>query len=370
MSALAPLALLWVLSGPATAQVDPRSEIDATRIDERSILEQLNALDRELQLVRDQRESIQERLATLEDSARRHEDDASSAEAMLEARRPEVTTRLRALYQLHRRGLARIVFGAEDPAELRRRSTYLLSILQADLARMKQFNDAVANRATARSALEKDVMAMTALRAELQLREAEIREQRARRLSMLDDIRNRRALAYRALSEYGQIGRSLDDRLASLGGSSDAVTAQVRTINPEASFRELFGRLPWPTSGRLSRRFGPYTDPVNGGQFESLGIEITAEYGTPFRAVFDGVVKLADFMPGYGQTVAIEHGPYTTVYSHANALKVRRGDTVRAGDVLGMVGNTGLTDGRGYVLGFEVRYNGSPQDPLPWLTPR
>ena len=364
------LALLLLLASPAPAQVDPQSELDASRIDERSILDQLNALDRELQGVRDQRESIQEKLASLEDSARRHEDTAVSAEAMLKARRPEVTARLRALYRLHRRGLARIVFSAEDPAELRRRSVYLLAILKADLARMKQFNEAVANRATARQSLEKDVMAMTALRAELQLREAEIREQRARRLSMLDEIRNRRALTYRALSEYGQVGRTLDDRLGLMAGGEEEVTAQARTLNPEASFRDLYGRLPWPTSGRLIRRFGPYTDPLNGESFDSLGVEIAAEYGTPFRAVFDGVVKLADFVPGYGQTVAIEHGPYTTVYSHANGLKVRSGDTVRAGDVLGMVGNSGLTDGRGYVLGFELRYNGSPQDPLPWLTPR
>lgn len=344
-------------------------DLDTMRLDERSVLDQLNALDRELQAVRDQREGIQERLATLEESARRNEDTAASAEALLAARRPEVKARLRALYRLHRRGLARIVFGAEDPVELRRRSTYLLSILKADLARMKVYSEAMTNRSTARQALEKDVMAMTALRAELQLREAEIREQRARRMSMLDEIRSRRNLASSAMTQYGQIGRTLDERLG-LGGDAEAIEAQVRVINPEGSFREAFGRLPWPTTGQLVRRFGPYMAPSTGEEFDSIGLEISAEYGTPFRAVFDGAVRLADFVPGYGQTVVIEHGPYSTVYSHANGLKVRSGDSVRAGDVLGMVGNSGLTDGRGYVLGFELRYNGTPQDPLPWLAPR
>ncbi|MCK6506826.1 peptidoglycan DD-metalloendopeptidase family protein [Myxococcota bacterium] len=367
------LAALLLRAAPAPAQapvdVGWAGDLEASRLDERNVLDQLNALDRELQAVRDQREGIQERLLALEESARRNEDTAASAEALLAARRPEVKARLRALYRLHRRGLARIVFGAEDPAELRRRSVYMLAILKADLARMKQYADAMANRSTAKQALEKDLMAMTALRAELQLREAEIREQRARRMSTLDEIRSRRGLASSAMTQYGQIGRSLDQRLG-LGGDAEAIQAQVRVINPEGSFRESFGRLPWPTTGQLVRRFGPYMDPSTGEEFDSIGLQISAEYGTPFRAVFDGSVRLADFVPGYGQTVVIEHGPYSTVYAHANGLKVRTGDSVRAGDVLGMVGNSGLTDGRGYVLGFELRYNGSPQDPLPWLAPR
>ncbi|NOY26840.1 MAG: peptidoglycan DD-metalloendopeptidase family protein [Oligoflexia bacterium] len=354
----------------AHAQAASQDASDATRIDERGILDQLNTLDRELQQVRDQREAAQDRLTTLQESTRKHDDEAASASAQLQAQRPGAVKLLHAIYRLHRRGLARIIFGADDPTDLRRLAHYLQAILQADLDRMHQFSDVVTERTATRQSLEKDIASMTALRAELQLREAELRDQRARRLAMLDNIRSRRSLALRARSEYGQVGRRLDGRLTALDSNSDAIREQVRTINPEANFRALFGHLPWPTTGHLIRRFGPYSDPSNGGSFDSLGIEISADYGTPFRAVFDGTVKLADFMPGYGQTVAIEHGPYTTVYSHAKSLRVRRGDHVRAGDILGMVGNTGLTDGNGDVLGFEIRYNGSPQDPLPWLASR
>ena len=71
---------------------------------------------------------------------------------------------------------------------------------------------------------------------------------------------------------------------------------------------------------------------------------------------------------GLGQTVAVQHGPYTTVYAHLSGVRVRVDDTVVAGQVIGLVGNTGLTAADGYRLTFEVRYNNSPQDPLPWLT--
>ncbi len=358
------LAVLGLSGAPALAQGDPRSELEVARVDERSVLEQLNAIDRELLGVRDKKEALEAQLSELQESARRHEDDAAVAEAQLDARRPEVHGRIRALYRLHRRGLARIVFGAEDPAELRRRSTYLLSILQADLVRLRRYAEIVAGREQARSALSGDLASMKELRAALQLHEAELIEQRARRLSMLNEIRTRRALALGAMDDFRGVQRTLerDFEMSS--------RAQANVLNPADNFRDQYGRLPWPANGRLVRRYGRYTDPLTGADMDSLGIEIAAEFGTPFRAVFDGTVRLADFVPGYGLTVAVEHGPYTTVYSHANGIKVRRGDTVRVGDVLGMVGNSGLTDRDGYVLGFELRYNGTAQDPLPWLSAR
>ena len=101
-----------------------------------------------------------------------------------------------------------------------------------------------------------------------------------------------------------------------------------------------------------------------------MGIDLAADYGSPVRSVFEGRVKLAQYVSGYGQTVAVEHGPFTTVYGHLSGLRVQPGQRVRGGDVIGLVGNTGLTDGDGYMLTFEVRYNDSAQDPLPWLARR
>ncbi len=362
--ALALCVALPAAHAQVNTTVDARSELSATSADERGVLEQLNAIDRELQGVRDRKQALEDQLAEIQESVRRHEDEVAVAEARLSVLRPQVKSRLQALYRLHRRGLARIVFGAEDPAELRRRSTYLLAILAADLDRLQRFTETVNSRAQANAAIDDEVANMKELRSSLQLHEAELVERRAARLAMLGEIRTRRAMALGALDDYRGVQRSLqrDFELAS--------RAQANQINPADNFRDQYGRLPWPANGRLVRRFGRYTDPATGADMDSLGIEISAEFGTPFRAVFDGEVKLADFVPGYGQTVAIEHGPYTTVYSHANGLDVRRGDRVRAGEVLGMVGNSGLTDGRGYLLGFEVRYNGTAQDPLPWLTPR
>ena len=70
-------------------------------------------------------------------------------------------------------------------------------------------------------------------------------------------------------------------------------------------------------------------------------------------------------------TIEIQHDNYSTIYAHLNGLKVRKDQMVRAGTVIGYVGNTGLTDSTNrYLLSFEIRKARIPQDPLPGLRRR
>jgi septal ring factor EnvC (AmiA/AmiB activator) len=292
----------------------------------------------------------------------RHLDEVTSANAILAKRRVGITGRLSALYRLQRRGLARVVFGATDAVDLRRRMHYLSGLIGGDMARLSDFHDNLTRRERAMSALEQDVTALENARTTLQIKESELKDKRGRRISVLDEIRSKKDMALRVLAEQSRAQKGLGSRIVHRASPEDTVTS--------TPFRSMYGKLPWPTSGRVIRRYGRYTDPYTSEPANSLGIDIAAEFGTPFRAVSDGVVKLAEFISGYGQTVAVEHGPYTTVYAHANGLMVRRGQPVQAGQQLGSVGNTGLTSGVEYMLTFEIRYNGTPQDPLPWLSRR
>ncbi|MGB0640944.1 MAG: murein hydrolase activator EnvC family protein [Myxococcota bacterium] len=355
---------------PAWAQdADPRQQLNDARSEERNILDQINTIDRDLHEVSGEADDLQRRISDYESSRIRHQDEVASANAILTRRREEVSNRVGALYRLQRRGLARLVFGAEDASELRRRMRYLRALVQGDAGHMADFQENLARRKLAMEAMEQDVASLTALRAELKLKEADLRDQRSQRTTLLDDIRSRKDLAMRALSEQARARKGLSNRL----------TPEARPIQPtidpssaatSVNFRSLHGKLPWPTSGRVIRRFGRYQDTYTGERANSMGIDIAADFGTPFRAVAAGTVKLAEFISGYGQTVAIEHGPYTTVYAHANNLMVRRGQLIKAGQQLGSVGNSGLTSETGNVLTFEIRYNGTPQDPIPWLSAR
>ena len=362
---LAALGLLTVaLVSHAQTTPDARTVIERARSEERGVLDGITQIDSELAAIQTELLGLKERMAELDSSRIRHADEVASADAILAKRRSAVIRRLGSLYRLERRGLARVIFGADDASDLRRLMRYLQSLVSADIGHLEQYSENLEIRARSQSALDQDISAIEAARTDLQIKESELRDRRSRRVALLENIRKEKDLALRALAEQAQAQQGLTTRLQAPATVTpqDAVTS--------VPFRSLHGKLPWPTSGRVIRRYGRYKDPYTGQMARSLGIVIAAEYGTPFRAVADGVVKMAGVLRSYGQTVAVGHGPYTTIYATASAIHVRKGQAVRAGQRLGSVGNSGLTQGSQNVLTFEIRYNNSAQDPMPWLSGR
>lgn len=126
------------------------------------------------------------------------------------------------------------------------------------------------------------------------------------------------------------------------------------------------GSLSVPHGGELTSLFGPRKHPVLGGERLHTGVDFKGGYGSPVTAADSGVVIFANWYGGYGKTIAIAHGDdLTTLYCHLNAIAVVEGQPVDKGDAIGEVGSTGLSTGPH--LHFELRHQGRPIDPLPYL---
>lgn len=103
-----------------------------------------------------------------------------------------------------------------------------------------------------------------------------------------------------------------------------------------------------------------------GGDFHK-GIDIKGASGTPIVCAADGVVKFSGTMRGYGQLVVVDHGDgFETAYGHLCARKVEIGQSVKGGDLLGLMGATG--NASCIHLHYEVRYQSKPLDPN-WFLP-
>lgn len=124
-----------------------------------------------------------------------------------------------------------------------------------------------------------------------------------------------------------------------------------------------------PTAGWLSSGFSPSRrHPIHNRPIPHEGLDVAARKGTPIFAAAKGRVVKAGWVPGYGLTVEIDHGyGYTTLYGHASELLVRRGQEVGRGDVIAQVGSTGISTGSH--LHYEVRVNGTPQNPANFILP-
>ena len=104
---------------------------------------------------------------------------------------------------------------------------------------------------------------------------------------------------------------------------------------------------------------------VRFGQLHA-GIDLAAVEGTPYKAIHAGKVTAAGFNGGYGYAITIEQSDGTEIiYAHSRRLLVQVGDTVQAGQPIGLVGNTGYSYGPH--LHVEIHVNGEPTDPIPLL---
>ena len=116
----------------------------------------------------------------------------------------------------------------------------------------------------------------------------------------------------------------------------------------------------WPLVERVTSEYGPRWGRIH------EGIDIAGTHGAPINSAESGHVDYAGWIGGYGNTVIVDHGGgMTTLYGHMHDLAVSEGETVSIGQVLGYVGNSGLSQGPH--LHFEVRVNSVPVNPRKFL---
>ena len=126
------------------------------------------------------------------------------------------------------------------------------------------------------------------------------------------------------------------------------------------------GVMTIPVDAEITSGFGYRMHPILGYQKFHSGIDFGADSGSTIRAAAAGVVIYAQWYGGYGNAVIVDHGSgITTLYGHAEGFYVAEGATVQKGQPIAAVGSTGLSTGPH--LHFEVRQNGEPIDPVPYL---
>ena len=113
---------------------------------------------------------------------------------------------------------------------------------------------------------------------------------------------------------------------------------------------------------RMASGYGWRIDPIYHTRRFHAGMDFTAPIGTDIYATGNGTIIAAGWQQGYGNCVQINHGyGYLTLYGHMSAIKVRIGQTIKRGDVIGLVGSTGKSTGPH--VHYEVHYTGEVMNP-------
>ena len=159
---------------------------------------------------------------------------------------------------------------------------------------------------------------------------------------------------------------ALNKELNRMIGQKGGKNAKPVDTKLSGEFSANKGKLPWPVSnGSVVETFGQHYHPV----YKSVklpfnnGINIATAAGAEVKSVFDGEVKQVIVMPGYNQCVLVQHGEYFTFYCKLGSVRVKAGEKVKTGQVLGKV----ETIGGETELHFQLWEGRSPKDPELWL---
>lgn len=286
-------------------------------------------------------------------------------EAHLERTRAALAAQLRAAYQLGRHDTLQLLLNQRDPARAERQFTYYGYIGKFRAAQIDEIRTDIAKieKLSASIATEDDKLGKLEQSQKARLGDLEqARTQRGKVLVGLEQASQGRA---QMLARLQQQQQALETVLRELKRAAERAAQRAPPASKGSSnglFARLRGKLDWPTAGKLVARFGE----LRAGSVRWNGVMVGAERGAAVRAVAAGRVAFADWLPGLGQLVIIDHGSgWLSLYGHNDELLKASGAAVAAGEQVATVGDSG---GRAQPeLYFEIRSDGKPIDPRPWF---
>jgi septal ring factor EnvC (AmiA/AmiB activator) len=298
----------------------------------------------------------------VQQSARRDlTQETERANRRLGAERAALARQVRSSYMTGREELFKLLLSQESPAALGRMLVYFDYYNRARSARIDTVAGELAKLATLdqeTSRVETELAALETVQAHEVAALERSREERRAALAELDaDIRDGTAAVAKLRAE--------EQRLADLVTRLSELMAGFPVATDEP-FASLKGKLAWPVQGKLA---GDYGQPRGTGPVKWNGVLLETTAGTPVRAVYHGRVAFADWLQGLGLLVIVDHGGgYMSLYGHNEALLKESGDWVEPGEAIAQVGDTGGQSRA--ALYFEIRYNGEPVNPHPWIARR
>jgi murein hydrolase activator len=341
---------------------ESRERVTGHEASERAILEELEAVDRRLADVTHERDKARRDVGDARSQLEQVRPRLDAAKSDLARTQRALAARAVALYRGGEIGPVRILFAAESLKDMMARASALRMLVHHDAELVGRFagerDRLVAVEAEAREIVVKREAATTRLS---QLVGDLDRERRGKN-AILSHVRRDRTAERRLLVELERAAEALEATIKTLGNRDDAQSGAV----PGESAGLTKGALTAPVEAAITQRFGRVVDPEFQTETFRSGVEFAAPAGQTVRSVARGLVRFAGWFRGYGRIVIIDHGDaYHTVSGHLDEIHVKVDDVVVAGQAIGTVGETGSLTGPS--LYFELRHEGAPIDPAPWL---
>ncbi|OKH43053.1 peptidase M23 [Calothrix sp. HK-06] len=326
--------------------------------------DRLNNLEQNLQTTTTQIQDSENRLKLATERLEQLIADLSVAERSFKERQNATVGRLRFLQRSTASHGWTVLLQSRSINDFLSRRQHLKMVYQADQQILAKLTEEANRIVEQKTAVEQVKNEISLIRQQLLAQKSDYQSQAASQSELINRLNNDRLALAAAQTQLEQdsiaIGNLIQQRIA----AQKAREAAEKAIGKR--FTEGTGIFGFPSDAPISSPFGYRTHPVLGYRRLHAGIDFAGAYGSPIRAADAGTVIFAGWYGGYGNAVIISHGKgITTLYGHSSQLFVSEGQTVQRGQQIAAVGSTGLSTGPH--LHFEVRKDGTPTDPAPYL---
>jgi septal ring factor EnvC (AmiA/AmiB activator) len=343
---------------------DHRTELESFTHKENSVISILDQIDRALNQSRKQTETLHRDIASLKQKIDETLSTSEELSVRIKTGEDYAGKRVKALFKLDGIGKTNFLMSAESLQDWAWRKYALGRILSADerlliqlsedKKRLHALYDKQKSQYADKEFLEKNYTDHI----------QSIETEKRRRLKLLGEIRNQKAMEFSTIEALNQAADKLNATIEAL--SQDDVEQLPPISEVGENFISSKGLLPIPVKGKIIVSYGRNViDRLNMETFRN-GIDIQADRGEPVRSVYSGRILFSEWYKGYGNLMIIDHGShYYSVYGHLEERFKLRGEKIDTGETIGTAGDSGSVTGTG--LYFELRHRGKPMNPAEWI---
>jgi murein DD-endopeptidase MepM/ murein hydrolase activator NlpD len=344
-----------------------QSELNSLKYEQSSNMAKKKVLDERISLTEEEIANINEQIETYNKLIDEKAVEVIKAQTRENEQMDLYRQRIRAMEEYGAISYIAVIFDANSFSDLLARIDFVSGVMSADKTTYIKLQDARVETIAAKTAMEASKLEQEGERERLALKEIELAEQLSQAeavIAALDDSIETSTAHYREISEEREkLQANINEKVNELRRQEEA------RVRSGGSAVVGSGQLLWPSasSNYVTSLFGTRYHPIYHYYKMHDGVDIGARYGTSVYAADSGTVVTSAYSSSYGNYVVLSHGNgMTTLYAHMSTRKVKDGETVSKGAVVGLVGSTGASTGPH--LHFEVSVSGSRVDPLKYFS--
>jgi septal ring factor EnvC (AmiA/AmiB activator) len=332
---------------------------DAERRD--ALAAQLKSADLAIQSARQRLAEVRAERVDTEKKLAALQREQTETRRQVDAEREALAGELAAAYMNGRQEQLKLVLNQQDPARLGRMMAYYGYFGRARAARIDRIKERLEHLALLNENISAEAARLKRLEAENERNVQALAGAREQRAQTLAQVQAKLKSRNQELAKLQRDAQALEKLVAELRRAIEEFPELA-----EQPFQKVKGKLPWPVKGNVLAKFGELRA---GGPLKWQGIVIGAQRGTQVRAPYYGRVVYADWLPGLGLLLVLDHGDgYMSLYGNNEQLYRRVGERVAPGDIIGAVGDAQGVGKPGLYL--EIRKGRQTLDPATWLARR